>query len=89
MAGSITYPDVTGPRKNGTVITVGVGDIVTGYTEADRLVTGSVIATHSYYPTLTIDGITGYGDEIVSGRFTLHLSKVLTHVRMSVSVGQR
>jgi hypothetical protein len=84
---SITYPDVTGAAKNGTETTVGVGDLVTGYDQSGKLVTGRIIATHPHYPSLTIDGISMVAGEIEAGRFTVHLSKVLTHVRQPAKVG--
>lgn len=83
------YSPVTGPVKNGQQTTIAPGDMVTGHDTSGQLVTGTVIATHPYYPHVVIDGIGGYGGDIFAGRFTVHFDKVLTHLRAPVAVGQR
>jgi hypothetical protein len=83
------YSPVTGPVKNGSQTTIAPGDMVTAHDTSGQLVTGTVIATHPHYPSLTIDGIGGFGGDIFAGRFTVHVDKVLTHLRQPVHIGQR
>jgi len=87
---SITYPDVTGTNKIGYDVTIGVGDLVTGRDSFGRLIVGSVIATHPYHPTVTVDGIEVHASgEIRSTRSTVRVDSILTHVRAPRHVGQR
>lgn len=87
MTNSITYPAVTGPREDGQVITLNVGDEVTGRTPAGDLVTGKVVATHGHYPSVTVEGIGTQA--FVAGRWDLHLDRVIWHRQALVKVGQR
>lgn len=89
MAGSITYPDVTGPDKHGIEITVRVGDLVTGYTPNGDLIAGRVVATHPYYPSATLYGAELSGDGVTERRADVHLTGVLTHIRPERSVYTR
>jgi hypothetical protein len=88
MAGSITYPAVTGTRSNGSAVTIAVGDLVTGRDGQGRLISGRVIATHPHYPSLTVRGV-GIGDDGVSeADAVVYVSTVLTHERRPTVVGQ-
>jgi hypothetical protein len=83
------YAPVTGPVKSGAQTTIAPGDMVTAHDTSGQLVTGTVIATHPYYPSVVIDGIGGFGGDIYAGRFSVHVSKVLTHLRQPQHIGQR
>ncbi len=89
MAGSITYPDVTGKDKAGRDLTLRVGDIVTGYTENGDLVSGRVVATHPHYPSVTLYGVEMDPEGVTERRADVHLSGVLTHIRPERSVYPR
>lgn len=72
------YGPVTGPQQDGTTVTVEVGDIVTGTDVFGRYMSGKVIATHPYYPSVYVDGIsTGQ----TPGRFNVHLRCVTRVVK--------
>lgn len=89
MAGSITYPDVTGTDRSGRELTLRVGDIVTGYTENGDLVSGRVVATHPYYPSVTLYGAEMNADGVTERRADVHLTGVLTYIRPERSVYPR
>ena len=70
------YGPVSGNIRSGEAVSVRPGDIVTGLDVWERKVSGRVIATHPYYPSVTIDGLHFTAGEPTPGRFTIHLSQV-------------
>lgn len=80
MDNSITYPTVSGSDTNGAHIAVAVGDYLTARTHAGRLVSGRVIATHPYYPSVTIDGVEFRDAQVIPNvRASVLVRDVLTH----------
>lgn len=75
------YPAVSGNIRNGSWTVLAVGDMISGYTYGGKLVTGRVIATHPYYPSVTVEGISGYGEQIRRSRWSVEVKDVLTSIR--------
>lgn len=89
MDNSITYPTVSGPDTNGVKVSVAVGDYLTGHTFAGRLVSGRVIATHPYYPSVVIDGVEFRDGEAIPGiRASVLVRDVLTHEPAGIGVSR-
>lgn len=64
------YGPVSGPQQDGSTVTVEPGDYVVGTDVFGRSVSGKVVATHEFYPSVYIDGMT---KAQVPGRFSVHL----------------